>query len=43
MYFSDEFQENLDYVNKIISYGNKKGWKASEPVQVWIDRFEGGC
>lgn len=39
MYFSDLFMENLDECNKIISYGNKKGWDATEPYEVWEKRY----
>ena len=33
-------QEELDYINTITRYGNKKGWNATEPFQVWQDRYE---
>ncbi len=39
MMFSDLFEENLAEMNAMISYGNKKGWKADEPIDIWDKRY----
>jgi len=41
MPISHELQDNIDELNKIISYGNKNGWDTDEPIQTWVDRYNG--
>lgn len=41
MIFNDLFEENLADLNRLIDYGNKKGWPADEPIDLWQKRFEG--
>ena len=37
---TETFRDNLERLNKIIDYGNKKGWNPTEPIERWQERYD---